>query len=362
MKKKLAALILGAGIIVGIGVIGTADRWMFAALDPGEFDPSSTPPAPNYQEASAWAALPSTRDGADVSLPELPAIEQATASASVFYLHPTTWVGKAWNGPTDAAAVVEATERGATLIQASAFNSCCAIFAPRYRQANGGAYTQPTPAGEKAIKVAFDDVTRAFERFLSTTKGPFFIAGHSQGAILGAKLLKERVAGSAAEARLVAAYLPGSNARPGDVGIPICAHSAQTGCVAVWNARGPNYEPNDLELDAANPDTMEGRICVNPITWESNGDHAPAAANPGAVFFDTPTPKVKPAFADAQCRDGTLVVTKLGDLERDMMSRILLWMMGPENYHPVEYQLFYVGLRANAEERLAAFKKRGSVD
>jgi len=34
--------------------------------------------------------------------------------------------------------------------------------------------------------------------------------------------------------------------------------------------------------------------------------------------------------------DGALVITELGDLERDPASQVLLWMMGTENYHPIE--------------------------
>ena len=45
------------------------------------------------------------------------------------------------------------------------------------------------------------------------------------------------------------------------------------------------------------------------------------------------------------------VVEPLGDMERDAASQVLLWVMGPENYHPVEYQLFYVDLRKNASAR-----------
>jgi hypothetical protein len=62
-----------------------------------------------------------------------------------------------------------------------------------------------------------------------------------------------------------------------------------------------------------------------------------------------------PAFADAQCVDGLLRVTELGDLERDLPSRLLLWLMGPQNYHPVEIQLFYGDLRANAQARVDAW-------
>lgn len=356
MKRKLVAGVLGS-LVVALGVaLGTIDRWLFEALDPGPFDASATPPAPDYDDPRSWAALPGLEDGADVALDELPAVDPSSAKAAVFYLHPTTWLGRAWNAPTDDPAVAAATDRGGTEIQASVFNGCCAVYAPRYRQANGRAFTQPGPEGKEAIDVAFSDVSRAFEHFVARTEGPFFIAGHSQGSILGARLIVERVAAQPVEARLVAAYLPGANVRDAEVGLPACGEPTQVGCVASWNARGPRYIPNGLELDAGNPDARRGRVCVNPITWRADSTHASAEQNPGAVFFDAPEPRIKPAFADAQCRDGTLVVGKLGDLERDWMSRILLWTIGPENYHPVEYQLYYVSLRKNAVERLAAFR------
>jgi hypothetical protein len=30
--------------------------------------------------------------------------------------------------------------------------------------------------------------------------------------------------------------------------------------------------------------------------------------------------------------------------------------MGPENYHPIEYQLYYVNLRKNAVRRVEAYR------
>jgi hypothetical protein len=54
--------------------------------------------------------------------------------------------------------------------------------------------------------------------------------------------------------------------------------------------------------------------------------------------------------------DGVLVVTNIGDPERDVMSRLLLWVMGPQNYHPIDVQLFYVDLRRNAVARVQAFQ------
>lgn len=361
-RRALRVSLVVIGLLVIAAAIGlaTMDRWLFVVLDPGPFDPAATPPAPDYRQPEAWAALPELEDGADVALPELLAIDPGAAKADVFYLHPTTALGSTWNAAIDDPAVVEATTRGGTLIQASVFNACCAVYAPRYRQANGRAFVLPDPEGERAIEVALADVSAAFDQFLARTgERPFILAGHSQGAILGARLLRDRIAGQPVQARLVVAYLVGVPLRAESLGphLSECQSPTQTGCVIGWNARGPRYVPNDLEFGARDPQTMSGRLCVNPITWTTDGAHAPARDHAGAVFFDTDAPAIVPAFADAQCVDGTLVITSMGDPQRDLMSRLLLWTMGPENYHPIEYQLFYVDLRRNAMQRVAAFTR-----
>jgi hypothetical protein len=360
MKRALWVLlaVLGVLLVGCAAAIATMDRWLFTLLDPGEFDPAATPAAPDYAEPAAWAALPELEDGADVALAELPAIDQLQAGADVFYLHPTTWLGSQWNAPFDDPAVIEATTRGGTLIQASAFNACCAVYAPRYRQTNGRAWTHPDAHGELAVAVAYADVSAAFDAFLERTGDrPFIIAGHSQGAMLGAKLITERIAGSALEQRMVAAYLPGAAVRAETIGVPVCDGPTKIGCVVSWNARGPEFEPNEFELDAGDEHTMNGRVCVNPITWATDELGAAAHHHAGALFFDTDEPTIKPAFADARCEDGVLVVTNMGDPERDVMSRLLLWVMGPQNYHPIDVQLFYVDLRRNAVARVQAFEE-----
>jgi pimeloyl-ACP methyl ester carboxylesterase len=343
-------------LVLIAGAIASMDRWLLVVLDPGPFDPAATPPAPDYTEPSAWAALPELDDGADVALAELPAIDQTRAPADVFYIHPTTWLGAQWNAPWDDPTVIEATERGGTLIQASAFNGCCAVHAPRYRQANGRAFTHPDETSERAYAVAYADVSAAFDVFLARNgERPFIIAAHSQGAMIGARLVAQRVAGTDLERRMVAAYLVGAAVSAETIGVPVCERPTQTGCVVSWNARGPEFSPNEFEFDARAEDPMAGRVCVNPITWAA--DEVPAAAdrNAGAIFFDTDAPAIKPGFADARCEGGVLLVTHIGDAERDVMSRLLLYVMGPQNYHPIEFQLFYVDLRNNALARVQAF-------
>jgi hypothetical protein len=365
-KSRLRRWLRRAGVVLAVlaalVVVAflTIDRWIFVVLDPGRFDPADTPPAPDYASPSSWAALPSMEDGADVALAELPAIDQATAPADVFYVHPTTALGSRWNAPIDDPAVITATTRGGTLIQASAFNACCAVYAPRYRQANGIAFSRPSPDADRATAIAYADVAAAFDAFLARTgRRPFVLASHSQGTFLLARLFKEKIRGGEPARRLVAAYLVGANVRPDSLGdgVAVCATARDTGCVVAWNARAPGYAHNGLEFDASLPDPMAGRICVNPLTWAPGNEPAPASAHHGALFFDTAHPKVLPAFAAARCEGGSLVVTELGELDRDFMSWLLLRSM-PRNYHPIEYQLFYVDLRRNASERVQAFLSR----
>lgn len=124
------------------------------------------------------------------------------------------------------------------------------------------------------------------------------------------------------------------------------------GCVVAWNARGPHFQPNAFELQR--PDTRE-RLCTNPLSWRLDGVAVPAGENLGAVFLEDVDRSPRPAFADARCVDGRLVVTELGRAPRDLPSRILDHVLGPENYHPIEFQLYFLNLRENVDRRAAAF-------
>jgi hypothetical protein len=70
--------------------------------------------------------------------------------------------------------------------------------------------------------------------------------------------------------------------------------------------------------------------------------------------------RVLPHFASAHCQAGTLIVNLAGKPPRDFMSRILDRTLGAENYHPIEYQLFYGNLRHNAKVRVEAYLRTHS--
>jgi hypothetical protein len=366
-RRRRDRIFAGATLFI-VGAVAlaavTMPRWFFLAMDPGSFEPSKTPPSPDYLMDSSWAALPNVKDDSDVFLDELPALAPEQTQADVFFLHPTTALGKQWNASTNDPVVNKATARGATLIQASAFNACCAVYAPRYRQANGKAFVTPTTDGNLALDVAFADVSAAFDEFLRRRQKsrPFILAFHSQGTVLAERLLTQKIWGTPTADSFVAGYLIGGPISRDSLGskIPVCEAEDQWGCIVAFNVRGPKYRENEFDFKRRDRlgriEPFDARICVNPLSWKKDDVRAAAEQHAGAVFFDSETPAILPKFVDATCSDGRLVVQNMGQIpKRDAASGILLWVMGPDQYHPIEYQLFYVNLRKNAVRRVNAY-------
>lgn len=331
----------------------------------GPFDATAAPAAPqhapDYAQDEAWLARPDRDDEADVALSELPAT--TSPAVDVFYLHPTSSIAPTWNAAADDPAVRAASIRGGTLIQASAFNGSGAVYAPAYRQASGVAFITPSADGDAAIDLAYGDVVAAWRDFNRRTGGtrPFLLVGHSQGALLAARLLREHIVNGPDRERLVAAWLIGAPLVAADIApLRPCSAPDETGCVVAYNARGPDHEKNVIELGRGVPE--EQRLCVNPTLGTHSGELVPRARHGGAVFFDADRPALLPAFLASQCRDGRLVVTELQPLPpRDVMSAILLRVMGTGNHHPIEVQLFYADLRADAARRVAAHQRRAGA-
>ena len=344
MKKKL---LVGGTIVValliGTGYIYRADLMLLGLtfVVPGHaFSDVPSPAAPDYTNPAHWAALPERDDLADtlaVGATDL----QATAAVDVFFVHPTTFVSaNAWNQSLDDTTTNETTDQMVMQGQASTFNACCRIYAPRYRQATLAAFFVEGDSAPQALDLAYSDVVAAFRYYLATFNHgrPFVLAGHSQGSRHLDFLLAEEIAGTALAEQMVAAYpigfeLDGSN------GIAICRTATQTGCQVTWNSVGPRA--GSL---FASPDN----ICVNPLTWSTDGAHAPHEANLGAVNF-AGSDAHEPGAADAQCREGRLRVSEIRSDHYTLMP------LGRDNFHIYDYALFYVNVRQNAQARVDAY-------
>ncbi len=340
------------GLIVALAVIAAGlylfrENLMFLAaraqLQPDvPFSQSEPPAAPDYRAAASWAALPTRFDNADFAPPGERDV-QNKAEVDVFYVHPTTYFSAAgWNQPPGDEESAELIDTIILTNQASAFNACCAVYVPRYRQATLFSFMDREGDGGKALELAYADVQSAFEHFLTEfNQGrPFIIASHSQGAFHSDRIIREAVLGTELEDRLVAAYIVGFEISEGG-GLPVCEQATQTGCQVNWNSMSPEAH-SDYALDT---------ICVNPLTWRSDGARADFAANLGSMNFDTP-PVIEEGVADAQCLDGRLLVSELRSESE--------WIMpfGEGNYHAYDYGLFYMSIRANVKARVQAYLSR----
>lgn len=348
MSRKTSYTLLTAVGIVILIVIGYVFRDLigFALmryyLEPGQsFAATPAPEAPDYAQSNAWAALPEREDNADLT-PQGVEDAQSGAPVDVFFIHPTTYyTSDGWNQPLNHAQANEFTDEQVLPNQAATFNSCCQVYAPRYRQATLFSFLDRGGDGGKALDLAYADVRAAFEHFLEhRSQGrPFIIAGHSQGGLHADWLMRDYVAGGPLEERMVAAYPIGFSI-DGSNGVPVCEHAEQTGCQVSWNTMAQGAERRG-------PDSSND-ICVNPITWRTDGARADFADNLGGVSFADGA-AVEAGVTDGQCVDGILEITEVRSDNYGTQ------MFGEGNYHVYDYSLFHMNIRQNAQARVNAY-------
>lgn len=325
--------------------------------------------SPDYSDPSYWAALP-TMPGKSNLVPvgSPPAI--VNSEVDVFYIHPTTL--KDWsqaNQDLSDKKVNNWTDASVIARQASVFNQCCEIYAPRYRQAGFTAIKDPDYLrnGGKAYRLAYSDVLKAFDYYIKNKNKsrPFIIAGHSQGALMTYWLLKDRIDNSPLQKQLVTAYIIGIDLMQGDFGrtyqsLKLCTTPKQTGCVLAWNS-----VTKDLNIDQY--ETMVGKryeyqyktnkgresVCINPITFDVNQPEAQASASKGAVPGEPGFGKLKALKSGsvaAKCHRGLLIV------EADPTLELTPLPGGSMHYHDIG--LFYGDISANIALRIEEFLMR----
>ncbi|GAK34158.1 hypothetical protein AQ1_02055 [alpha proteobacterium Q-1] len=365
----------GIAIIIGLLITGSAvlyafwdEAQMFALsrmIPEQSYSQAPQSPQPDYSLPSSWAARPGADADARVT-PQGVALPDPLA-ADVFFIHPTTYLGTDyWNAPIDepsATASIPAVLKA----QASPFAASAQIYAPRYRQAAFGAFIAANADTVSALMLAYRDIDAAFDAFLAMrgSDRPFLLVGHSQGALLGSFLLKNRIAGTPLAERMVAAYLPGwtfslthdLGALPG---MGACENALDTGCVLSWQSFGEAGNPDYMIKGYQNQVGLDGQLkgqspmlCINPISWQPNGA-APRSAHLGSVppvsQPDAALPAPLPQALAAECRENGFLY--LSPDPGDAFNRFL---MPGKNYHVYDIHLFAMDIRANARDRIKAW-------
>lgn len=368
LARRFLWIVAGIIILVLAGAIAYRifePQLMRLALVPTEsFKQEPKPAGPDYAKADMWIARPGMANDPALWTPE--GFQPTNApQVSVFFIHPTSYLDRNhWNAPLDDA---DSQQRARLFVrsQASAFNGVGAIWAPKYRQATFGAFLTTKQDAELALDFAYRDVLAAFEAFLKQApkNRPIILAGHSQGSLHLARLLRERIAGHPEAKRIVAAYVVGwPLSLPADLpamGLPPCQTAGQPGCILSWQGFAEPADPKMVlhVYDASTGFTGAPRagtpmLCVNPLTGDA-GDAATAEANLGTIVpnADFTSAELKPGLVPARCGDrGFLLIGTPPEGFGD-------YVLPGNNYHVFDYALFWANIRADAETRLANFLK-----
>jgi hypothetical protein len=334
-----------------------------SATPQGHFQAPEPRSGPDYSKAESWIARPDLPGNPSEWLPQGTSATPGRAAA-VFYIHPTTYLERdRWNAPLKGDRQSDFRDSLFVQSQASALAGAGEVWAPRYRQAAYGAFLLRTTDAQKALDLAFEDVSAAFDEFLKQVprNQPLILAGHSQGALHLSRLLRERR--SQLEGRIVAAYVVGwplsITADLPAIGVPPCTYAGQTGCLLSWQSF---KEPANADLilerwegtkgPAGVDRRPEDMLCVNPLTGTRDGA-APPAANSGTLVptADLASATLVAGQVGAHCKKGLLIldgaVPALGP-----------YVLPGNNYHVYDYALFWGSIRADASRRIAEWQHR----
>ena len=371
---SLAVLVIIAGGLYASGYGQSLAFKAFVAFNKpaGTFNEDDAVTAPDYSDREFWAALPDMQDPADLSPEGVEGIVQGEGKVDTFFIHPTGYLNSAsWMSPMDKNTGTEENTMWMMSNQASAYNGCCNVYAPRYREATIFSYFESPERRDALLGFAYQDVKRAFEYYLENDNDgrPFIIASHSQGTHHAKRLLKEVIDNSDLHDRMIASYMIGAVQVPISPAwfdsmrhITACQSADALHCVVHWDT---------VAEGSPGVERPEESLCTNPLTWLVNEDRAHAALNEGAVVAGgkyilqfgktedlatgqkfTALSAPRPGQTAAQCRDGTLYVTsQLGnDFDKTGMGN-------NGGYHGLDYALFYMNIHNNAKLKVETYLK-----
>jgi hypothetical protein len=248
-------------------------------------DPASattSDPAPNYADPSAWACRPGNESICTANLDAIVldaaghrSPQHFTPAANppidCFYIYPTVSLET-----TDYADLTPTPEvRNTINAQVGRLSSRCRVYAPLYRQFTLK-HLRDRLSGTKGPEQTYpsDDVAAAWAYYLAHDNHGrgVVIVGHSQGTILLQALIAKSIDGTPAQSLLVSAFLAGDpslGVPPGKLTggtfahIPLCSSAAETGCAYVWSSYLVDDTPPHRVFAHKRTDGLES-ACVSP--------------------------------------------------------------------------------------------------
>lgn len=375
----VALILLAAAILFALRLYG--NRLAEIALIPsGKFVEQKPLPKNAYRNPAMWFARPGMAAGKDPARWQ-PAYDETNGAASepdagnvapvpkfaVFFVHPTSFYSsRTWNAPLDDAQSQD-TARMMVHAMASAFNPASQIWAPRYRQATFGTFLSDSPAGQQALDLAYEDVRQAFARFVASIGPdmPIVLAGHSQGAYMIERLLRDEIVGTPLQKRIAMVYPIGwpisvKHDLPA-LGFPACTTPDEGGCIMAWASFAEPADPAMFLHRYKAAPGLDGKprgtsaiLCVNPLTGTVSG-RAGKQDDRGTLVPNAKlsSGELVPHAVGARCNgQGLLLIGSPPDLGP--------YVLPGNNYHVYDIPLFWANLQADVVRRVRAWSKNHS--
>ena len=139
----------------------TAYGYFFGGPD-HPFNPNDAVPQLDYSKETSWASLPLKEDEADLIPAGEEGIDQLNSKVDVFFVHPTGYLkGHTWTDPLEEESATKENTQWMMANQASAYNGCCSIYAPHYRQASIYSYFGTDELREEVHAFVYQDVKKS---------------------------------------------------------------------------------------------------------------------------------------------------------------------------------------------------------
>ena len=323
---------------------------------------------PDYTDLANWAywADGMTADSGEVACgaAAAPGLDGAASAqdkpVDLFIVCPTVAMGEDGAATMDLANVDDrASFVGALNMELGIYSDTCRVFAPFYRQATLAMYETGGAELPNAIDFAYRDVAAAFERYLEENPDrPLVLAGFSQGSEHIVKLIADylddaRPDGAKLQQRLVAAYAIGWRLTEDDCEGRPWLRPAQAaddlGVVVTFNSEDPAVEES-LVVPAGCT-----TYAINPLSWSTSSEEAPAELNLGACFTDYSGEIVEevPAFCGAYIDPDRGTLKVIGVDPADYPPGLSIFDKGV--YHLYDYQFFYRNLQENVGVRVERY-------
>ena len=301
----------------------------------------------NYDDLSNWASHPLIKDMSD-SLSQTYDGEINEDLCDVFFLYPTSFTKTEWRHVSNASLLDDEinlkTDKTSILYQASIFNGIGRIYAPRYRQAHINRYYDNGPTQKPAFELAYQDVKRAFEKYLRdwNDERPIIIAAHSQGTTHAIRLVKEMVDRHALGNRIIYMYLLGMPVKKAEFQeIQMCKDDSSGYCLFSWRTYRKEYEDNYTSK------SRNSIAVTNPVNINDTTSWSKRSMKKEAILW-------KYNIAYEKTHDTRI----MGDMLWITQPRFKGGIVGLflKNYHAGDFNLFYGDIRSDIKRRLTFIK------